>query len=445
MQKIISSILLMSIISFAVAFFLRNLIGTESKKIKDKIIYFLSFVFLLSVAQAIISENLNITIYITAFICLLFNIMYFKLKFLNSLIITMVVISTIILVDILTGITMMMFGIDINVVKESLLYQLSINLFSSTLLILMSYIVRKIKYVRFLVQRDTGSSFTFFIAPIFVSTLFGLSIPTIVSSNEQKHQYIYLTVCIATLLCLYIFSFVMTYLNHNSAFKDYELKTKTEEIEKMKIYNRIIEDLYTEIRQFKHDYKNVISSIDGYLSEDKYEDLKKYFYKNLISERENINKLDVMINLNKIEIPSLKGVISSKFKLLQDNHIDFKIDIPENIEESPIDDFDLCKIIGILIDNAIEATCETNVREISFGVIKVEDSMIFVISNTFNEEDKTPIHKMFEKEFSTKGKNRGIGLYFVRNLIDKKYKNILLNTFIEKNVFTQEMNIKINK
>lgn len=79
---------------------------------------------------------------------------------------------------------------------------------------------------------------------------------------------------------------------------------------------------------------------------------------------------------------------------------------------------------------------------IHFAAITTDSEIIFVIRNSC-PKNTSPIYKLYEEGFSTKGKNRGLGLTSIRNLIDEKYENILLNTSMKNCVFTQEIRISI--
>ena len=83
-----------------------------------------------------------------------------------------------------------------------------------------------------------------------------------------------------------------------------------------------------------------------------------------------------------------------------------------------------------------------NDKLIEFLIYRNENSTIFILSNSCSG-DIPPIHKIYEKNFSTKGSQRGIGLKSVRNIINEKYKNVTLTTHIEGSVFTQELVINL--
>jgi len=92
-------------------------------------------------------------------------------------------------------------------------------------------------------------------------------------------------------------------------------------------------------------------------------------------------------------------------------------------------------VLGILLDNAIEASEECVLPKIEIGFIKDNQSLIIVICNRY-KGDIPSVDKLYKKGYSTKGANRGIGLTSLREIINK-YESIYLDTLIENGEFTQ--------
>ena len=96
-------------------------------------------------------------------------------------------------------------------------------------------------------------------------------------------------------------------------------------------------------------------------------------------------------------------------------------------------------IVGILIDNAIEATETLDKKEIGLYLYKEKNEIILSISNTFGEP--LNLDKLDNIGYSSKGKGRGYGLYIVRKVIDRN-KQITIKREIIKDVFKQKIKIK---
>lgn len=227
----------------------------------------------------------------------------------------------------------------------------------------------------------------------------------------------------------------------------YEVKLKREIEEKSEIeeYSHIIEDMYSETRKFKHDYMNMLMPLKEYIDTSDIIGLKKFFYNNVIDMDKDIKWNNTNIDkLKYIKVIGLKGLLSSKIIKAVTMNIDIKVEIVEDIDEVPMNIMDLCRIMGILLDNAIEAACECEYPKMYICIVNKDNYVLIAVHNNFFGE-KPLIHKIYENGFSTKGKGRGLGLYNVKNIIDTKYSNVFLNTSVEENMFVQELWIKDKK
>lgn len=223
---------------------------------------------------------------------------------------------------------------------------------------------------------------------------------------------------------------------------DVEVEKKQIEIKRLKEYNESIEVLYNDIRSLKHDYLNIFSSMLGFIEEDDFEGFKEYFNNNIIEINENLKQTNTEIaKLSKIKVLEIKGLIAAKIIQAQKLGINVKIDILEDVTEINMSKVDLSRCLGILLDNAIEATETCKDRKINFGIIKSNESISVVITNTF-EGELPPIHKIFERGFSTKGDNRGIGMAYVKE-VTSNLENVFLDMSKEGNdivVYLEVMN-----
>lgn len=148
---------------------------------------------------------------------------------------------------------------------------------------------------------------------------------------------------------------------------------------------------------------------------------------------------------NLYSLPSgIKGIVYYKIANINDNNITFNTYISKesskNIEklESKLY-FNICKIMGILLDNAIEACKESDKKEILLDIYAEDDSNIIYIENTFKGE--IDINQINKKGFSSKGKGRGIGLHVVNKII-KDNKELEIEQKVENNKFVTILKIK---
>ena len=245
-----------------------------------------------------------------------------------------------------------------------------------------------------------------------------------------------------------IFILLCTYITV-SVLKNIKLETNNKiesaKLEQQKKYILALEKNNNEIKKFKHDFNNIILGLDGYINNDDFdkEKLKKYFNSTIMNYNNNIELNDIVIaKLNSIKVSSLKSLITNKVLVAQNNNIDVDINIQGEIHDFYTDEMQLSRILGILLDNAIEASLElTHDKKIEMNIIQIDKTTDIQISNTFNNTG-TPITDFNKEGFSTKGTNRGLGLSSAHEIANKL--NILLNTEIDGNTFIQNLSIEGN-
>lgn len=237
----------------------------------------------------------------------------------------------------------------------------------------------------------------------------------------------------------FILLMVTIYILITSITKEMNLKNKQIHFESLQEYTSSLEKLYTDMRVFRHDYINIISSLIGYIENKDIDGLEKHFSEHIMPLSKGIESNNFKIGILKnVKIPEIKGILSSKLIRAQELGLDTFIDIVEPIEKINMDIIDLSRVIGILLDNAVEAAMECDKPSIKVAIINKESSVIIAIINSIKSD--IPIYKMYQKGFSTKGENRGLGLYNLKE-INSKYNKVSLDTLIENGEFKQILQI----
>ena len=251
----------------------------------------------------------------------------------------------------------------------------------------------------------------------------------------------YLTIITISVFFI-LFSSITYTLVKNTKIKS-EVKSENQKLEQQKKYILALEKNNNEIRKFKHDFNNIILGLDGYINNDDFnkEKLKKYFNSTIMTFNNNIELNDIVIaKLNSIKVSSLKSLITNKVLVAQNNNIDADINIEGEITDFYTDEMQLNRILGVLLDNAIEASLElTENKKIEINIIQIDKTTDIQISNTFNNIG-TSIADFNKEGFSTKGTNRGLGLSSAHEIANKL--NMLLNTEIDGNTFIQILTIE---
>ena len=213
-------------------------------------------------------------------------------------------------------------------------------------------------------------------------------------------------------------------------------------------YNRLqdyttqVENMYSSLRSFKHDYFNIMLSMSGYIETGDMDGLKNYFESEIAPLNQKIRSDTSHLNqLINIEMTELKSLVSIKLLYAAELNIDIQVEIPEKIPALPVNTVDLTRIIGIFLDNAIEAALETEHPFLHFAVVSSLGECLFIITNSYVDKG-IPFGILMKQNISTKGPNRGIGLPNARKLI-AEYDHIFLETEMEHSIFTQRLRISI--
>lgn len=193
---------------------------------------------------------------------------------------------------------------------------------------------------------------------------------------------------------------------------------------------------------------------------DEYRAYKHELLNNLLALKSIKNKntkefdssLDELISLyntkssgikNIYKLPSgLKCIVYYKLNDIDEDKYNVNVNISKqvsiNLEKVDHKEYmSLCKIMGIVLDNAIEAMKNSEGKTLNIDVYKEKDNVIIEVDNTF-DKSTTDITKIYNKNYSTKGKNRGLGLYLA-NLLLKNSKYL----HMEQRIINEYFNTKI--
>lgn len=204
----------------------------------------------------------------------------------------------------------------------------------------------------------------------------------------------------------------------------------------MERYSRHIEELYKEVRSFRHDYTNLLTSLRLGIEEEDMEQIKEVYDSVLKDSSQKLqdNKYDLGRLVN-IRDHALKSLLAGKFIKAREKDIVFNVEVPEEIQVEGMSLLDFLTIVSILCDNAIEASAEASQPHVSIAFIKNGAQETFIIENSIKEEG-IDVSKIFSFGVSSKGENRGVGLYTVMKIVES-YPNASLNTTCQDQVFRQ--------
>ncbi len=229
-----------------------------------------------------------------------------------------------------------------------------------------------------------------------------------------------------------------------SYLEQIQTEAKQKALQDLQDYTRNLEAMYNGLRSFKHDYVNILLSLSGYIEDGDMDRLKNFFESKIFPTKNLITRGDYKLNqLSNIGVLEIKSLLSAKMIYAHESGIDITIDIPDKVESFLIDTVDLARILGIFLDNAIEATLETEQPQIGLNIIQNKAGVSIIISNCFRDNG-VMLHNLKRKGFSTKVGHQGIGLWNAQKIISS-YDNVLLETTMKCNYFTQHLELTDRK
>lgn len=345
----------------------------------------------------------------------------------NNYLISLLTFITVLLLDAITEIIIYiilnMFKIDIvNITNTLFLGKIILILFMSILKFTLIFYINT-RYNQKHIKR-AEISFARFMIPQFLAVSISL-FPTMILIMSNRHNFT-ATFLIINLFQLFVITIVSIY-NLNNVVKQKFTESK---LENTIVHNETLLKVNDGVRGFKHDMGNIVQAIIGYMAIGDIDGAKK-FCQNLVNGFNDINVLSIL-SPEIINDPAIYGVVVNKILVAREKEMSLSLDINLNVAEINFPKFELSRILGILIDNAIEAGEKTEDKKLILDMHTdyKENIDVIKIANSI-ENLNIDVNKVFEKDYSTKENPSGYGLYSVRKYFNK-YLQANIETCIDK-------------
>lgn len=209
----------------------------------------------------------------------------------------------------------------------------------------------------------------------------------------------------------------------------------------LELHNKTLVNMCEKLKSFKHDFANFVVALDGYAKTENLAGVKR-MSKSALAECNEVNKMGIL-DPGLINNPAIYSILTNKFYHAREENITMNIEILESLNEQEINSYEVCRILGILLDNAIEAAKSTEEKIINVRFVRDSKPKreLIVIENSYN--DKTiDVSKIFEKGYTSKEDdkgNHGIGLWNIKSILMKNEDLNLYTTADE--LFRQQLEI----
>lgn len=375
----------------------------------------------------------------TIITCLLYSSLFFsifKIKLSKSVFTSIVYVILLVIPDLLILSTAIyILGISkeyyYSVIASGLIGNLSVLL----IMILLTYIIRKPlrKLMKYKLSENKKIVVISVLAIIFTAIFF---YKFATGYKMNKDVIIYLIAMFAFIVIL--FTLFRQRMDNEKVSKKYD-----ELLDVMKNYESDIE----EQRTLRHETKNEFATIKCKLQDKEDNKTIIEYIDSVIGEKGKASSTKYS-KFKYLPSNGLKGFFYYKFIEAEKKGINVSINISKQIENSFLKDIDtkdfkdLARIVGVYLDNAIEASSTSEDKKLGIEMYLIKEKIELIITNTFNNEIN--LDKIGKESFSTKGKHRGHGLLLVNKILSENNMFEAKNE-IRDNIYIQSLKIKDNK
>lgn len=375
----------------------------------------------------------------TIITCLLYSSLFFsifKIKLSKSIFTSIVYIILLVIPDLLTlGGAIYIFDVSKEFCYESLSGSIISNFSVLGIMIILTVSIRK--PLKKLINYNLSTNKKIIVMSSITLVMLAIFFYNLIKTFEFNNNIITYLVIIVMLICILLYLFKQKIENEKISKKYDEL------LDVMKSYESDIE----EQRTLRHETKNEFATIKCKLQDKENNKTIIEYIDSVIGEKEKAGSTKYS-KFKYLPSNGLKGFFYYKFIEAEKKGINVSINISKQIENSFLKDIetkdfkDLARIVGVYLDNAIEASSTSEDKKLGIEMYLIKEKIEIIITNTFNNEIN--LDKIGKESFSTKGKHRGHGLLLVNKILSENNKFEAKNE-IRGNIYIQSLKIKDNK
>lgn len=434
-NEILTNILLIPLAyldAYVVMLFFTTLLNIQTTT-KRKILYVLIYGSIGNLSTLIIPVSYKIFINMIIWPILIFFILKTSiLKSILSMVLTLII--TLILESIFTNIFLLVLNISSQDVVTIPLYRLIIALSIYLFIYIITKIIKYFKINLNIFENLSKKSKILFGISIFLIIVvlciqfsliifYSNSMPLLVSSINIVILVIYFAISICSIINIS------------------KLEITKRDLESANLTINSLTILHDNVRAFKHDFDNIVNCIGGYVITEDLEGLKTY-YNQLLEECNKTNNL-YALSPKVINHPSIYHILATKYYEADQKNVQINLNVFLDLNEieKRMKIYDFTRILGILLDNAIEAAkeCNKKIINVTFRKDLNRNMLAIIVQNTYTNKDVNT-EEIYQKGVSSKENHSGLGLWKVRQIL---MRNNNLNLFTTKDAeyFTQQFEI----
>lgn len=295
----------------------------------------------------------------------------------------------------------------------------------SAIVILLSLIIwrkRIIKTSAYIVQH-TLYYVIYCLLLISVFTLLVLNAPSIHILNQLHMNYWKVSYMIS--IVLFFVLLILLLISSHLATERLELVQQENLDRELLDYVEKLEVMYEELAAFRHDYINVLLSLDEAIRTKNIEMIEQVYKSTIAPTSQMMNdKQYELIKLSNITIPEVKSVLSVKVIEAQQQNINVTLDVPVKLTSIAMPLATFIRAISIILDNAIDEARESEKQNLQIACFEVDQTQNFIVRNSCKQTE-IDIQRIFDRDYSHKGSKRGYGLFSLKKITEETPNAVL--------------------
>ena len=211
-------------------------------------------------------------------------------------------------------------------------------------------------------------------------------------------------------------------------------------LQQQDVYIKTLEGMQEEMRRFRHDYKNMMSGL--YLTAREGELAKTHCFIQEMTEDFDSqigDRIRQMGQLGNVCMTEVKGLLLTKLAQMQRDGTVCELEVMHPFQGTRCRITDLCRCLGILIDNAMEEVRGREDARVHIMISSQEGYTTFRVKNRLYHT--VDVHEIWQQGYSTKGADRGLGLASYRKIL-AGYEDVLPATAVQEGYFIQEFKVR---
>lgn len=294
------------------------------------------------------------------------------------------------------------------------------------------------KFAQFIVESPLYYiSYVFLILGLIIALILTMPSSDLLSNlNQQYGQLSYISAYIIFFILLLIV-LIGSHLAKERILEEQQKRLDKELLD----YVGKLELMHDELASFRHDYINVLLTLDEGVRTKNIEQIARV-YEDVIAPTSKLmdNHELGIVKLSRISVPEVKSMLHVKVTIAEQQQVKVMVDIPDVIEEIAMPMISFIRIISILVDNAMEEAVLSKEKVMQLAFFEMENLQYFVVRNSC-QQTEIDLQKLYEKKYTRKETNEGYGLFSLKRMIDKTKNATLETTFIAP-YFTQTLILK---